>query len=248
MSIHTFRLSTLSSSNDQNQNPTCDVPSAHIPVFRIDDYDSGPTFNASTPPPTKPRIGSFEHDQAGDYMLRWASLDDMRTWLRKEEKGKTIEFRRREVHCNDDIEPVWSEKHIYLCARQGSGGLKKYKKKYAWTRKVPVKRTSCGCRLTIKTYPGTQTVLGLYRPEHDHPIGDENARFTRLPEATRAEIERLLRLGVEPKVVVRIFDILSISYQLMDASISSLKFVVKPHTRSQISRTSRRSRLIEMNL
>jgi hypothetical protein len=60
----------------------------------------------------------------------------------------------------------------------------------------------CDCRLTVKTYPGTETILGMYQPEHCHPIGNENTCFTCLPDKTHAEIERLLRLGVEPKAVV----------------------------------------------
>lgn len=79
---------------------------------------------------------------------------------------------------------------------------KNYKRKTAWTRTVPIKRTGCTCHLTIKTYPGRDTILGNYNNVHSHEIGDENARFIRLPKSVRKEIERLLRLGVDPKKVV----------------------------------------------
>jgi hypothetical protein len=46
-------------------------------------------------------------------------------------------------------------------------------------------------------------VLGFYKSEHSHSVGDDNVKFTRLDSDTRLEIEALLRLGVDPKKVVR---------------------------------------------
>lgn len=43
--------------------------------------------------------------------------------------------------------------------------------------------------------------------DHSHAIGNKNARFTRLRKETRQEIERLLRLGVDPKKIVRDSDV-----------------------------------------
>ncbi|KDR73029.1 hypothetical protein GALMADRAFT_1342736, partial [Galerina marginata CBS 339.88] len=56
--------------------------------------------------------------------------------------------------------------------------------------------------LTVKFYPHTDEILGIYNHEHSHEIGKANTRFTRLRKDTRSEIERLLRLGVEPRKVL----------------------------------------------
>ncbi|KAJ7291853.1 hypothetical protein C8J57DRAFT_1043714, partial [Mycena rebaudengoi] len=98
----------------------------------------------------------------------------------------------------------WLQKTIYVCSRQGSGGKSHYQPTKGFARKIPSKRTGCPCHLTVKTYPGTTEVLGLYKSEHSHPIGDENLGYTRLDVETRKEIENYLRLGVEPKKVLEI--------------------------------------------
>jgi hypothetical protein len=204
MSVFSFKLSSTPAHSD----PLLSTASSPIsaPIFKVPEYDPGyatATTELSLPPPSsRYTTGSFEYDEVNDYTLQWSSFADMHTWLRLEEKRHTIEFRRKEIRRNKGADKVWAEKHIYVCARKGSGGKKTYQKKYSWTRKIPTKRIDCDCRLTVKTYPGTETILGMYQPEHCHPIGNENTCFTRLPDKTRAEIERLLRLGVEPKAVV----------------------------------------------
>jgi hypothetical protein len=47
-------------------------------------------------------------------------MEEMQIWLRREEAEKTVEFRCRETHRNNGNS---LEKHIYLCARDGSGNL-----------------------------------------------------------------------------------------------------------------------------
>ncbi|KAJ7436515.1 hypothetical protein B0H11DRAFT_1754820 [Mycena galericulata] len=130
----------------------------------------------------------------------------MQQWIRDEEKDKTIELHRKENRKNRSrTAPAWSSKHIYVCSRQGSRSISKYTKKTAWGRKVPSKRivTGCQCRLTVKTYPGMQEVLGRYTHEHSHPTGDANARFVRIPAETRLRIAELLRMGVDRARVLR---------------------------------------------
>ncbi|KAJ7737803.1 hypothetical protein DFH07DRAFT_689677, partial [Mycena maculata] len=72
-------------------------------------------------------------------------------------------------------------------------------KKTARGRKVPSKRilTGCQCRLTVKTYPGMEEVLGRYTHEHSHPTGDANAHFIRIPVEIRVRIAELLCMGVD---------------------------------------------------
>lgn len=46
-------------------------------------------------------------------------------------------------------------------------------------------------------------MLGLYEARHSHPIGQDNARFTRLPEGTHVRIAEMLRMGVTHEHIVR---------------------------------------------
>ena len=147
------------------------------------------------------QIGSFNDDLKSGYTLRWKNMAEMESWMIREEEKSTVEFSRKEVRKTQDP-TLWTEKYIYVCGRSRTGGKDRYKKKYHWKRKVPVKRTGCKLRLTIKTYPRTPEVLGKFTGEHSHPVGNVNARFTRLRKDTRQEIERLLRLGIDPKKVV----------------------------------------------
>ncbi|EJC99417.1 uncharacterized protein FOMMEDRAFT_160452 [Fomitiporia mediterranea MF3/22] len=46
-------------------------------------------------------------------------------------------------------------------------------------------------------------VLGTYDPEHSHPIGRDNLKYTRLSGITRAHIFELLQLKVHPQEILR---------------------------------------------
>ncbi|KAJ6570995.1 hypothetical protein DFH09DRAFT_916772, partial [Mycena vulgaris] len=122
--------------------------------------------------------------------------------MNQECRDKSIEFVKKNNLPRHPSITTWKETHVYICARQGSGGRSKYQRKNTWDRKIPSKRTGCPCRLTVKSYPGTSEVLGFYKLAHSHDIGDENLRYMRLDAETRKEIEKLLRLGVEPKKVL----------------------------------------------
>ncbi|KAJ6592498.1 hypothetical protein B0H19DRAFT_921216 [Mycena capillaripes] len=65
-------------------------------------------------------------------------------------------------------------------------------------------RTDCECVLLIKTYPGVTMVLGNYKDEHNHPLGNENLRFTRISKETREYIAGLLRLKVSPSHILQL--------------------------------------------
>ena len=52
-------------------------------------------------------------------------------------------------------------------------------------------------------YPHTDKILGKYDEEHDHTIGDDNLRFTRLSDTTKELIMELARTGVHTKAIVR---------------------------------------------
>lgn len=150
-------------------------------------------------------IGSFERDLAsGKYSLHWKSMHEMESWKLAEEEKYNVEFiTTKEKHAT--APQIWSTKHIYVCSRNLSGGKSHYARKHDRDRAIPSKKTGCTCRLTIKTYPNTKDVLGMYTAAHSHAVGDGNSRFTRLRKEVRQEIERLLRLGVEPRKVVSLF-------------------------------------------
>ncbi|PBK82623.1 hypothetical protein ARMGADRAFT_946208, partial [Armillaria gallica] len=100
----------------------------------------------------------------------------------------------------------WYQKHVYVCSRQGSGGKKNYERKSNNRRNIPEKRIDGGCkaRLTIKTYPDTTAVRGLYNSAHSHPIGSANLVYTNLSKETLALVQEKLRQGVNRKEVVRL--------------------------------------------
>lgn len=131
------------------------------------------------------------------------SIVSMEIWLRKEEESKFIELRLKETRLNKSRSDGWIKKLMYVCAHQGTGGSKKYKKKHPKQgRKVPSKQCGCTSHLIVKCYPNTEQVLGLYEDEHSHPIGQDNARFTCLPEETHLQMAEMLRMGISHKQIV----------------------------------------------
>jgi len=153
-------------------------------------------------PATSERQGSITHDRKRRPTHEWNSLDEFKTWHRKEQLDHGIELLRvRTLFAGSSL---WHEKRIYVCSRQGTGGKYKYTKKHPGRiRSRPSKRTGCRCGIIVKTYPHTSTVLGWYTAEHDHATGIPNLRFTRLQDSTRAYASSLLRKHMEPKEVVR---------------------------------------------
>ncbi|KAJ6523962.1 hypothetical protein DFH09DRAFT_863240, partial [Mycena vulgaris] len=168
------------------------------PPFAVPGYDPGPAFHVppsdGTVPPSSAPVGSFDYDVHHDYKLRWPSLSAMQAWMKQECRDKIIEFVKKDDRPRDPAITTWTQKSVYVCSRQGSGGKSKYRAKNAWTRKIGSKRSGCPCRLTVKSYPGTSEVLAFYKRDHTHAIGDDNLKYTRLDADTRKEIEKLLRL------------------------------------------------------
>ena len=98
---------------------------------------------------------------------------------------------------------VWTLRHVYVCAREWSGGENLYEKKTKQGRKIPSKKTGCPCRIVIKCYPGTKVVLGRYENRHDHPIGIANAPFMCLTTRSREQMRAMVMQKIDPREIVR---------------------------------------------
>ena len=111
--------------------------------------------------------------------MAWDLLEDMNIWLWEEQRSKVLELWAHQQKTNMMENRGWTEKNIYVCACQGTGGVKKYEKLYLeWGRKVPTKWAGYDCQLIVKLYLNTPDVLGKYHEDHSHPIGGANAWFT----------------------------------------------------------------------
>ena len=149
-----------------------------------------------------PERGSITYDREKGGMEReWVDYDAFLDWLATEETQNSIEFIVSQVERSDS--PIWRERRVYRCAREYSGGKHDREKLTEWERTIPSKKTGCRCRLTIKRYPHTDKILGKYEDQHDHAIGDENLRFTRLSDTTKALVMDMVRTGIDSKAIVR---------------------------------------------
>jgi hypothetical protein len=149
-----------------------------------------------------PQPGSITYDREKGGMTReWVDADAFLTWLATEEMEKSIELIVSRVERSDS--PVWRERRVYQCGREHTGGKRDRPRTTQWERTIPSKKTGCRCRLTIKRYPHTDAILGKYEDQHDHAIGDENLRFTRLSDTTKALVMEMVRTGIDSKAIVR---------------------------------------------
>ena len=149
-----------------------------------------------------PERGSFAYDQEKGGMTReWADTDAFLTWLATEEAEKSIKLIVSQVKRSDSL--IWRERRVYRCAREFTSGKKDRQNITRSERAIPSKKTGCRCTLIIKMYPHTDKILGKYDEEHDHTIGDDNLRFTRLSDTTKELVMELARAGVHSKAIVR---------------------------------------------
>ena len=151
---------------------------------------------------------SITHDRKGRKMpLEWSNEEDFRVWLVSEESEHGIKFIVSNTAHSESL--LWREQHILKCAREWTGGWPVQNKLTTegkdvkiQERKIPSKKTGCRCQLTIKFYQHTDTILGRYEDAHDHPLGDENLRFTWLTDRTRDLVMEMVCQGIESKVIV----------------------------------------------
>ena len=134
-------------------------------------------------------------------MQEWADIDAFLTWLATEEAEKSIQLIVSQVKRSDSS--IWRERRVYRCAREFTGRKKDRQNITRLEWAIPLTKTGCRCTLTIKMYLHTDKILGKYNEEHDHTIGDDNLRFTRLSDTTEELVMELARAGVHAKAIVR---------------------------------------------
>jgi hypothetical protein len=150
---------------------------------------------------TSTRRGSFNYDwERGDYPLEWSNLNAFNTWRREEELRYSIELIASTVKRGG---PLWTKKRLYICSRQLSGGWKPYEKKnLGWKRKIGSKKKGSRCRVVIKLYLHTDTILGNYTNMHDHEIGSDNIAYTWMSGVAWEQIKLMLVQKVDHKEIV----------------------------------------------
>ncbi len=128
-------------------------------------------------PLTTRKRGSITHDREKAGMsLEWANEYEFRVWRAAEETRKSIKFIVSRTMRSDS--PIWRERQVLRCSHEFAGGRRH--RTMRQNLKVPSKKTGCQCRLIIKFYPHTETILGKYEGLHGHALGDANLRFTSL--------------------------------------------------------------------
>jgi hypothetical protein len=166
-----------------------------------EDGDTHPPDSADTPA-TSRKAGSFSHDQERKiYTLQWEDLSSFHAWRREEELTHSIELIASSTVSGGRL---WLQKRVYVCARQLSGGANKYVKKFPHRfRKIGTKKTGCRCRIIIKRYHHTPTVLGRYVNVHDHDLGLGNIAYMRLSRTARETVKTMLVQQIDRRAIVR---------------------------------------------
>ena len=96
-----------------------------------------------------PKHRSITYDrEKGGMTWAWADHNEFLTWLVAEQTEKAIELIVNQTEKSEG--PIWQECRMYWCRREYSGGKSMYQKINQWERMIPLKKTGCQCRLTIK--------------------------------------------------------------------------------------------------
>ena len=167
---------------------------------------SSPAPSAGPDPATHLRmVGSITYDrEESGYNLEWETRADFDKWLTHEQRAVGIEIRIAKTRISKARQQVYLTCETFRCVRNGCGGVKPYKKKTSWERKIDSKRIDggCPCYVQIKTYPDTDTILGKYEFSHSHETGKNNLKYIRIRVSTRDLIEDWVRYGVTNEEIV----------------------------------------------
>ena len=180
--------------------PSVVVPAAPEQSPRTERPSDIPPPETTKAPATSTKRGSYNYDREHGYPLEWSDFAAFNAWRREEELQDSIELIASTVKRGG---PLWTEKRLYVCSRQPSGGRREVEKKNPdWRRKIGSKKTGCRCRVVIKLYPHTDAILGNYTNTHDHEVGSENIAYMRMSHAAREQIKSMLVQKVDHKEIV----------------------------------------------
>jgi len=148
-----------------------------------------------------------------------------------EERLSCIEF----VASTSRTGTFYSRWRRFVCGRQESRGESNYEKKHPdRERKLESKKTGCGCYLDIKEYHHTPTVLGRYRPEHDHEVGAGNIAYTRLSGTTRERIKAMLTQKIDCREIVSCRNQNSLAADLIHLKVREIRHNAPDGSRDQL--------------
>src|SRR6266702_3491464 len=184
----------------------------HMPTFEI---PTGPSITewghtslvSETPvchgkcPAMTPSYRSITYDrQKGEMPLKWVNEDAFLAWLAAEECENAIKLIVSRTEDSDS--PNWRARRVYRCLWEFSGGKQDCEDTNQSNRKITAMKTGCQCRVTIKMYPHTETILGKYEGNHNHALGDDNLRFLRLTERNKIFVMDMVCMGMDSKAIV----------------------------------------------
>ena len=152
-------------------------------------------------PATSTKCRSYNYDQEhGGYPLEWSNFATFNVWCCEEELCYSIELIASTVKCRGLL---WTEKCLYVCLCQMSGGQKQYEKRNLdWHQKIDSKKIGCCCQVVIKLYLHTDTILGNYTNVHNHKVGSDNITYTWISGVAREQIKSMLVQKVDHKEIV----------------------------------------------
>jgi len=150
-------------------------------------------------------VGSIMYDQEeNEYNLEWETRADFDRWLTHEQKAIGIEIQIAKTRLSKARQQVYLTCETFHCTCNRCRGLKHYKKKTVWERKIDSKQINggCPCYVQIKTYPHIDTILGKYEFKHSHTTGKNNLKYLWIRVSTRDLIEDWVQYGVTNEEIV----------------------------------------------
>ena len=155
---------------------------------------------------TSIKHGSYNYDRMHGYPLEWSNFAAFNAWHHEEELRYSIELIASTIKCGVMVKhggPLWTEKRLYVCLHQPSGGWTEFEKKHPdWHRKIGSKKTGCRCQVVIKLYLHTNAILGNYMNTHDHEVGLENIAYMRMSHIAQEQIKSMLVQKVDRKEII----------------------------------------------
>ena len=157
-------------------------------------------------PATSHQHGSISCDWDHGFNLEWESPEDFHKWHENKQWAHGIELHSSQTRgsCASTTQStLFSGSWLYVCAHQGTGGIKKYERK---TKQENQERQhiqgGCLCQVRIKVYPHTLTVLRKYTLEHSHLTGKDNLKYVWIHVPMLEQITGLIRLWLTDKEIV----------------------------------------------